>query len=102
MNELKPCPFCGSVNVHWNEDGWIECPDCHIFFESAFADADKNENIESWNRRVEQIELNDYCKRCSNNGDHDGECSNCVAASEVIKWKVPSHYKPKDWRKESK
>lgn len=33
---------------------------------------------------------------CANEGDHDGECSNCVVDSERIRWKTPSHYKPKD------
>lgn len=39
----------------------------------------------------------DYpCNTCANKGDHDGECSNCVSDSETIRWKTPSHYKPKD------
>lgn len=38
----------------------------------------------------------DYpCDTCVNKGDHDGECKNCVADSEIIRWKTPSHYKPK-------
>lgn len=52
MSKLKSCPFCGSINARWNKNGWIECPNCHIFFSSAFVDADKEEHIEAWNRRV--------------------------------------------------
>ena len=38
----------------------------------------------------------DYsCNTCANNGDHDGECQNCVTDSEPIRWKTPSHYKQK-------
>lgn len=38
----------------------------------------------------------DYpCNTCANKGDHDGECQNCVADSAPIRWKTPSHYKPK-------
>lgn len=36
------------------------------------------------------------CETCANKGDHDGECRNCVADSEVISWKKPSHYESKD------
>ena len=35
------------------------------------------------------------CNTCANKGDHDGECSNCIVNSEPIRWKIPSHYKPK-------
>ena len=35
------------------------------------------------------------CDNCANKGDHNGECSNCVADSDPIRWKTPSHYKPK-------
>ena len=38
----------------------------------------------------------DYpCNTCANKGDHTGECQNCVVDSTPIKWKTPSHYKPK-------
>lgn len=38
----------------------------------------------------------DYpCNTCANKGDHDDECQNCVADSAPIRWKTPSHYKPK-------
>ena len=38
----------------------------------------------------------DYpCNTCSNKGDHNGECQNCVADSAPVRWKTPSHYKPK-------
>ena len=35
------------------------------------------------------------CDTCANKGNHNGECRNCVADSEPIRWKTPSHYKPK-------
>ena len=35
------------------------------------------------------------CDTCANKGDHNGECSNCFADSEPIRWKTPSRYKPK-------
>lgn len=31
MSELKPCPFCGSSQLHMHDDGyikWVECEDC--------------------------------------------------------------------------
>lgn len=30
MSELKPCPFCGSLNVHaiYAPDCWVKCLDC--------------------------------------------------------------------------
>ena len=49
----------------------------------------------------EQVEVadtpqTDYpCNTCANKSDHYGECQNCVADSEPIRWKTPSHYKPK-------
>lgn len=46
--------------------------------------------------QVEEPQTKYPCDTCANKGDHDGECSNCVSDSEVIKWKTPSHYKPKD------
>ena len=35
------------------------------------------------------------CNTCANKGDHDGECQNCVADSAPVRWKTPSHYKPR-------
>ena len=46
--------------------------------------------------QVDEPQTKYPCDTCANKGDHDGECSNCVSDSEVIKWKTPSHYKPKD------
>lgn len=50
-------------------------------------------NLYSHAKTEPQIEY--PCNTCANKGDHDGECSNCVADSERIRWKTPSHYKPK-------
>ena len=50
--------------------------------------------VEIANRKDEP--QSDYpCNTCANKGDHNGECSNCVADSEPIRWKTSSHYKPK-------
>ena len=52
----------------------------------------------SWCPLVEVADTpqTDYsCNTCANNGDHDGECQNCVTDSEPIRWKAPSHYKQK-------
>ena len=54
MNELKPCPFCGSKPFVWrtNHRTYIECPnltaDSHRVTMSGKTD---KEAIEAWNRR---------------------------------------------------
>ncbi len=54
-DDLKPCPFCGSNDVHIREvkkfGSFITCYKCLISFfqEEAVCVED---NIEAWNRRV--------------------------------------------------
>lgn len=55
MAELKPCPFCGSINVHIQGDGYathIECFDCLAIFTQGEITCD-DELIEAWNRRAD-------------------------------------------------
>ena len=66
MNELKPCPFCGSDDVGpitfkgcdgvvWDE--FIACGGCGATAETA----------EAWNTRVERtcrLDANDVCSSC--------------------------------------
>ena len=52
--------------------------------------------LDKWVKDYLKTEPREYpCNTCANKGDHNGECSNCVADSESIRWKTPSHYKPK-------
>ena len=56
MNELKPCPFCGSKPFVWrtNYRTYIECPnlttESHRIMMSGKSD---EEAIEAWNRRCD-------------------------------------------------
>lgn len=55
-----------------------------------------DELLEVWQKHKADTPQTDYpCNTCANKGDHDGECQNCVADSAFIRWKTPSHYKPK-------
>lgn len=59
-NKLKPCPFCGSNDIHYGfvlvwdltytKRHYVECGNC-----GANTDEFKNEEcaIEAWNRRVD-------------------------------------------------
>ena len=58
--KLKPCPFCGSDDVHFriyrNEKyeeigAQIECYDCLMIFVQAEA-INRDELAQAWNRRV--------------------------------------------------
>lgn len=53
--EYKPCPFCGSINIEYQNDTglrdehfwqWIECADCGA----------KCPDKETWNRRVKSAD----------------------------------------------
>jgi Lar family restriction alleviation protein len=55
MTELKPCPFCGSRDVHFNEyDGmrtdveYILCWGCGVVVRYGY----NRELIEIWNKRA--------------------------------------------------
>lgn len=49
--ELKPCPFCGGMNIHiWDiSTPWVSCNDCLANTACALT---KEEAIRIWNRRV--------------------------------------------------
>ena len=54
MDDLKPCPFCGSIDVEEKQYGdnefWVSCADCGARI-SEYEDYD--EAIEAWNRRAD-------------------------------------------------
>jgi Lar family restriction alleviation protein len=58
--ELKPCPFCGSTDVHLIENGYgksevsITCKDCNVWVDHMFDAMSKEEAIALWNRRVSE------------------------------------------------
>lgn len=56
---LKPCPFCGSTDVHLvNDTGKSEvsitCKDCNVWVDHMFDAMSKEEAIALWNRRVKE------------------------------------------------
>ena len=61
MTELKPCPFCGSNDVHLlnaacpEGDQWsVTCKDCNVWVDHMFDAMSKEEAIELWNKRVKE------------------------------------------------
>jgi len=61
--ELKPCPFCGSDNVHtqlFDVKGtrfwYVACESCEIALDPLFWDGNKTEQdaIDKWNRRAKE------------------------------------------------
>ena len=75
MNELKPCPFCGSEDVSCGrlEDiYYVECWDCSASVEtySGIDDA-----LKKWNRRAidrdELLKIADECERADVDGMTD-------------------------------
>ena len=93
MNDLKPCPFCGSEVSFWAREAAedyqaliIDCKDCPANMEEWVYKYDKNfvenfekkkaEMFEAWNRRIERtakVEWSkvDGCHLC-------GECGSAV------------------------
>lgn len=63
MEQLKPCPFCGSkeviivANLIYNGDVGIECQNCGIQFFApthyALIKDEKGYMVRAWNRRAE-------------------------------------------------
>lgn len=57
---LKPCPFCGSTDVHLVENDRgksevsITCKDCNVWVDHMFDAMSRDEAIELWNRRVRE------------------------------------------------
>lgn len=58
--ELKPCPFCGSKDVHLimadsTCGGWsVTCKDCNVWVDHIFNAMSEKKAIELWNRRVKE------------------------------------------------
>lgn len=52
MNQLKPCPFCGSTDLDFDDNGennlWVYCNNCQ---EEGGIGVGKEEAIKVWNRR---------------------------------------------------
>lgn len=56
--ELRPCPFCGSVDVE-NFGAYVRCLDCKADGPYAWwADDPSKEAAESWNRRESDRRVN--------------------------------------------
>ena len=57
MTELKPCPFCGSTDVHLVENDRgksevsITCKDCNVWVDHMFDAMTREEAIKLWNTR---------------------------------------------------
>lgn len=63
MNELKPCPFCGSHNlVEGYHSPFVICDDCGAFGPE-HADMTHDEAVAAWNSRAERT--------CNMETDHD-------------------------------
>lgn len=58
--ELKPCPFCGSKDVHLIENDRdksevsITCKDCNVWVDHMFDAMSREEAIALWNKRVKE------------------------------------------------
>lgn len=52
-NELKPCPFCGGMNLYYAEGMFyaVECADCGGKVVGAYRT--EEEAVKAWNRRVQ-------------------------------------------------
>lgn len=68
-NKLKPCPFCGSddvhIRVHCNEEGeevgaQIECYGCVSIYVHSEA-INQEELVSAWNRRADVKRENSLC-----------------------------------------
>ena len=69
MNNLKPCPFCGSPSVYLcrdNQGAFVSCPVCHIHVHfyglewkysmglNQTAEENKAAVVEAWGKRVNE------------------------------------------------
>ena len=58
--KLKPCPFCGSTDVHLIENDRgksevsITCKDCNVWVDHMFDAMSREEAIALWNRRAKE------------------------------------------------
>ena len=73
---LKPCPFCGSLNLdpEWEHNGQtasfdgVRCMDCGATGPEHLADLDRITAVDQWNSRPEEDRLREYefmYKSCS-------------------------------------
>lgn len=93
MNELKPCPFCGSENVGislWLGHCCVTCRGCLGGIAPA-PDLTKEDAVAAWNRRADEkvgkwTEIADSVFECSECECCDYEaskyCPNCGAKME--------------------
>jgi transcription initiation factor TFIIIB Brf1 subunit/transcription initiation factor TFIIB len=58
MEELKPCPFCGSKKLVYSNN-FINCMDCGALVAGK---SNQEEHIKAWNNRVESDELPEWLK----------------------------------------
>mgnify|MGYP001851348168 CR=1 FL=1 len=56
MNELKPCPFCGSKNVIITNWGLWRCW-CQECLAKTSDELQKRDAIKAWNRRTEKMKF---------------------------------------------
>ncbi len=58
MQNLKPCPFCGSdpIYIEGHSD-FVECPGCHATGPNPFIVGGMNRVVEAWNLRAESNPL---------------------------------------------
>lgn len=60
LPRLKPCPFCGSTDVHLIENDRgrsevsITCKDCNVWVDHMFDAMTREQAIELWNRRAKE------------------------------------------------
>lgn len=61
VNEIKPCPFCGSKDVFTGHRSsfYVHCDECQV--DGPWNDRNEQEAIEAWNRRTPSasIDLDD-------------------------------------------
>ena len=77
MSEIKPCPFCGSDDLHMqgNKSNYVYCENCDTYGPDG---EDEEEAIRLWNH-APRIEEEPKMEKC---------CQNCVHISKEVDGKV--------------